>query len=365
MITERLFKKIYRGKQGLNKGLSTGFPRLDKFTFGLQRRYHYTIGGDSGAGKSTFALFSYIYKPLVQALKGEINAHFLIFSFELSSEVLFAKLLSLDLYDTYGIEISYENILSLTSEVDDETLKLIEERKHWLTDAEKLISIVDKSVSPEYVDSVLRMWFQKFGKFKTILNNHGEEQEIYVANDPSQYSIILTDHIRLTESKGDIKVTIDDLCKKQIPYRNICEGTFINVQQLNRGFKSMERRAGGTYQMIQLDDFDSSSASTQASEVVIAIFYPIREKLSKCEGYDTKKLMDMYRIIQLLKNRNGKSDKNIGVNFFGSIGLWRELPKAEEITDYEPYTYLIKPKLKEDIKDENKQDNKNIYEFKL
>ena len=41
----------------------------------------------------------------------------------------------------------------------------------------------------------------------------------------------------------------------------------------------MDRRAGGTYQLIQLDDFDSSSASTQASEVEIAIFYPAREKM--------------------------------------------------------------------------------------
>ena len=55
MITERLFKSIYRGKQGLNKGIPTGIPKLDKVTFGLQRKYHYTIGGDQGAGKSTIA----------------------------------------------------------------------------------------------------------------------------------------------------------------------------------------------------------------------------------------------------------------------------------------------------------------------
>ncbi len=255
MITESLFKNIYRGKQGLNKGLSTGIPKLDKVTFGLQRKYHYTIGGDSGAGKSTFALFSYIYKPLVQALNGEIDAHFLIFSFELSSTVLFAKLLSLDLYDNYGVEVSYEDILSLTSIIDDKTLELIEKRKFWLAKAEKLISIVDKSVSPEYVDTVLKMWFCKFGKFSTIYDSQREEQEIYTPKNPLQYTIVLTDHIRLTKSKGDIKTTIDDLCKVQIPYRNICEGTFINVQQLNRGFKAMDRRAGGTYQMIQLDDW--------------------------------------------------------------------------------------------------------------
>lgn len=352
MITERLFKSIYRGKQGLNKGIPTGVPKLDKVTFGLQRKYHYTIGGDQGAGKSTFALYSYIYRPLVEALKGNYKINFLIFSFELSSEVLFAKLLSLDLYETHGLEISYEQILSFTDVIDDATLKIIEARKFWLARAEKLISIVDKSVSPEYVDTVLRMWFCKFGKFIP----GPEDSEVYVPNDPNQYSIVLTDHIRLAESKGDIKTTIDDLCKKQIHYRNICEGTFINVQQLNRGFKAMDRRAGGTYQLIQLDDFDSSSASTQASEVVIAIFYPAREKMSKCEGYDIKQLTDKVRVLQLLKNRFGSADKNVGVSFFGSIGMWRELPKPEEITDYEPYTQLIHNKInkQEDVKTEDK-----------
>lgn len=359
MITERLFKSIYRGKQGLNKGIPTGIPKLDRVTFGIQRRYHYTIGGDQGAGKSTFALYSYIYRPLVEALKENYEINFLIFSFELSSEVLFAKLLSLDLYENYGLEISYEKILSFTDIIDDKTLKIIEERKFWLAKAEKLISIVDKSVSPEYVDTVLRMWFCKFGKFIP----GPDDSEVYMPNNPNQYSIVLTDHIRLTESKGDVKTTIDDLCKKQIHYRNTCEGTFINVQQLNRGFKAMDRRAGGTYQMIQLDDFDSSSASTQASEVVIAIFYPAREKMSKCEGYDIRQLQDSIRILQLIKNRFGKSDKNVGVNFFGSIGLWRELPKPEEINDYEPYTKLIQEdKIK---KEDVKQEDKLIYNFTL
>jgi hypothetical protein len=360
MITESLFKNIYRGKQGLNKGIPTGIPKLDAVTFGLQRKYHYTIGGDSGAGKSTLAIFSYIYKPLVQALKGEIDAHFLIFSFELSSTVLFAKLLSLDLYDTYGVEVSYEQILSLTSTIDDATLKLIEERKHWLSKAEKLISIVDKSVTPEYVETVLRMWFLKFGKFSTVRDSQGEEQEVYTPKNPLQYSIVLTDHIRLTKSKGDIKTTIDDLCKVQIVYRNICEGTFINVQQLNRGFKAMDRRAGGTYQMIQLDDFDSSSASTQASEVVIAIFYPFREKLSKCEGYNIKELQDSIRILQLIKNRNGKSDKNVGVSFYGSVGYWKELPKPEEINDYEPYKTLLNDCNKKDNVEKQKDKETNF-----
>ena len=51
MITERLFKSIYRGKQGLNKGIHTGILKLDRVTLGIQRRYHYGMGGDECVGK--------------------------------------------------------------------------------------------------------------------------------------------------------------------------------------------------------------------------------------------------------------------------------------------------------------------------
>lgn len=45
-------------------------------------------------------------------------------------------------------------------------------------------------------------------------------------------------------------------------------------------------------------------------------------------------------MITKLKNRFGKSDVNKGVVFHGEIGMFRELPKPEEITDYSEYLIL-------------------------
>lgn len=47
-VTSRLYKIIERGKEGSNKGLSTGLPKLDKIIYGVQRRCFTTIGGDTG-----------------------------------------------------------------------------------------------------------------------------------------------------------------------------------------------------------------------------------------------------------------------------------------------------------------------------
>ena len=83
-----------------------------------------------------------------------------------------------------------------------------------------------------------------------------------------------------------------------------------------------------------------SGGPTQASETVIAIYHPYREKRTKCAGYDIRQLGQYARIIQLLKNRFGEADKSVGAAFYGQVGLWKELPKPEQITDYEIYTKL-------------------------
>lgn len=49
MIVENLLQSITRGKQGLNKGLSTGLPIFDSIAFGVQRRWLSVWAGDSGS----------------------------------------------------------------------------------------------------------------------------------------------------------------------------------------------------------------------------------------------------------------------------------------------------------------------------
>ena len=80
-----------------------------------------------------------------------------------------------------------------------------------------------------------------------------------------------------------------------------------------------------------------SSGPTQACETVIAIYHPFREKRSKCEGYDIRQLRDRSRIVQVLKNRFGMSDKVVGSSFYGEINYWKELPKPDQINDYSIY----------------------------
>ena len=66
---EEFFQLVKEGREGHNIGLSTGSPKLDLYTDGVLPGTSYLIGGASGSGKSTWALWTYVYQPLIHYLR--------------------------------------------------------------------------------------------------------------------------------------------------------------------------------------------------------------------------------------------------------------------------------------------------------
>lgn len=278
----------------------------------------------------------------MESLKNpDIDIHFLLFSFEMSAEVLFAKLLSLYLYETYNKILSYGQILSLGEILSEEDYKYIEQAKPWLKKLELVCEIIDKPVTAKGLYAICKEWSKKFGRYEEEESVGNYVKETYIPNNSKQYLITIVDHMRLfsLNTGHTIKQEMDEACDYLIHFRNKCGFTIHAVQQLNRNFKSMERR-NSENALIGLEDLSDSGGPTQSAETVIAIYHPFREKRAKCEGYDIRQLKDRARLIQILKNRFGMSDKMIMTGFYGEIGLWKELPLPSEINDYEPYTHL-------------------------
>lgn len=246
-VTNSLFKNILDGKNGRNIGIPTGLPVIDSYTYGVQRSYLITVFADSGAGKTTYTLFSYVYAPLMYALETNSPLSLLYFSFEMSAEALFAKLLSLYIWDTYKQIIPFDEILSLKTPISDEKFKIIVDAKGWLEKIEKMMTIIDKPISSNQIGAALREWNSKYGTFVPAKNG----QEDYIPNNKDMMKIAILDHVKLIA--GGTREAIDQTCNEFIYYRNKCAITGVFVQQANRQSKSMDRRNGG-FQLLQLDD---------------------------------------------------------------------------------------------------------------
>ena len=114
-----------------------------------------------------------------------------------------------------------------------------------------------------------------------------------------------------------------------------------------------------------------SGGPVQDAEIVISMYNPNRDRLNSYRGYDISQLADKFRIISVLKSRYGDSDVEIGVNYFGWVNYWKEIPKPDDIYDYTKYQnpqYILKEiqntennidtqDIKKELDNTNQQDN--------
>lgn len=348
MGVDKLISSINDGQSGRNIGISTGLLTIDSIIYGIQRKYLYTVGADTSGGKTSFALDIFVYNLLKNA--GDRSVNILYYSFEMSSEVLFAKLISRYIWDQFQQVVTYEDILSLTKPISEDKKRYVDLSITWLKEISKKLTIYDKALTPNGIYATCKEWLKQFGTFEQV----GEHKENFIENDPDEYKIALIDHVGLISGPGTKKEKIDLTVDYFIYFRNKCGLSGVFIQQLNRNSKSMDRKLNN-YELIQLDDFKDTSGTTDGSEIVIALYYPFREKIAKCEGYPIQNVLkSRFRLCQVLKNRYGRSDVNKGLIFYGENGMFKELPRPEEIGDYEPYLNLDYNKQKdEQIDDEN------------
>lgn len=64
-----------------------------------------------------------------------------------------------------------------------------------------------------------------------------------------------------------------------------------------------------------------------------------------------------FRVITVIKSRYGESDVEDACAFYGKVGIFAELPRPDQITDYEKYKTT--DWLNTEIKDQNNMNNVN------
>ena len=356
MITENLLNQIEKGREGRNWGLSMGMPKLEQYIDGVSQGTYTLLFSGSGIGKSSFALNSYVYRPIMDNIDNLNKFQIIYISLEMKAEVLLAKLLSTYIFETYGKEISYKEMLSKTRNkvLSDEDYDLIQKSIPWMKQVESILTIYDKQLTAGKFDEILTKIAKANGSFEDTGN-----RRIYHPSDPDKVILIVIDHLALVTRTGGntLKNEMDNVSNLSVYYRNICNFSFLMIMQSNRESSNIERRKMDLLEP-QRSDIKDSSCMEADCDNMLAIFNPFREKLNSYRGYDIKTLGSHFRSIILLKNRYGDGDISIGCSFFGNCNLWHELPRADEINDYEKYitTDIYNPKMK--VKEEKIEDIK-------
>ena len=358
-LEEQILNEIDRGRAGFNHGITMGMPKLESIMDGNTRETYTLIMSNSGSGKTSFALYSYVYKPLVAHLNDN-DYKCLFISLEMNEISLYIKLLSIYIFETYGIQLSYKEILSRKREyiLSDEHYELVKACIPWVTKVKKHLEIYDKKASAKTVYAILKQRLEKMGKFVET-----ETRQIYIPNNQNLVYNVVIDHIALiTPSDGrKLKEEIDLLSAYLVTLREKCKISPVVIQQANREQGNIERFKAGK-SAFSINDAKDTGNTVQDCNVMIAIYNPYRDGLKTYRKYNIEVLQGAFRSIMVLKNRFGDCDAEVGCNFFGGINYFRELKKPDEIYDYEQYTdpnYLLKDSMKEDNIKENKEDQNN------
>lgn len=357
---EKFFDLVDRGRKGQNIGLTIGSPKLETYMDGYLPGTSYLIGAESGVGKTSFALWAFIYQPLKEYLSGvkqERDPYWIMFSLEMTQPQVYAKLVSMYIFDTFGITLRFKDIFSRGKDclLSDEHYELLQQCVEFMNVLDERLIFFEGTLTPQIFEEKINEVLLRFGKF---------EGESFIPNNPNQIVGLLIDHLSLIPGK---KEAIDAISRATVTIRNVTGIVSpILIAQFNRDNANMERLKGGLQEPTK-NDFKDSGSPYEDSSVCLALFSPHSHKLSTYRKYDIKVLEQCLISVTLLKSRFGSSDIVVPFNFFGDITHYIEMPRPDEIYDYSKYinpNYLLEDK-PESVDEQTSLDPNSNFNFIL
>jgi replicative DNA helicase len=334
-----LKRAVQEGMDGRNNGIPMGFDRLNRY-IGIRKSIYTLIGGLTGSGKTSFVDDAYVLNPFDWYISkyntSNIKLKIIYRSMERSRTYKLAKWASRKIFLDHGQIISVNKLLGWTEKMTKDEHDLFLMYEDYMGEMNEVMTIIDGPENAVGIAKELKAHALENG----VIEQVDEHRKIYIPNDESTITIVIIDHIGLLKTTKDQttkKDTIDKMSDELRYARDFFGYSPVVVSQFNRSISNIARLKNGDVEP-QLEDFAESSSTQNDADVVLALFDPMRYKVSDASGYDMGKLRDQfgakyYRSLRLIKNSYGEDDVRIGLGFLGQVGMFKELPRQKDMTD--------------------------------
>jgi hypothetical protein len=338
MSFELLRNEVNAGFEGRNNGIPMGFNRLNRY-IGIRKSTYTLVGGLTGSGKTSFIDDAYVLNPFdwyINQKTPKLKLRIIYRSMERSRTYKLAKWVGRKIFIDHGVIIPVSKLLGWNEKMTPDEHDLFLMYEDYIGSMEGIITIIDGPENPVGIAKELRDHALKNGHIEQI----DDYNKRYFPEDEDVITIVVIDHIGLLKTTKDLSTKKDviDKMSDELRYaRDFYGYTPVVVSQFNRDISNIQRLKNGDVEP-QLEDFAESSQTQNDADVVLALFDPMRYKVSDPSGYDLNKLRDSYgakyfRSLRLIKNSYGEDDVRIGLGFMGQIGMFKELPKKTSMTE--------------------------------
>jgi hypothetical protein len=338
MSFEQLKQEVQAGLDGRNGGIPMGFNRLNRY-IGIRKSMYFLVGGLTGSGKTSFIDDAFVLNPFdwyISHKAPNIKLRIIYRSMERSRTYKLAKWVARKIFVDQGIIIPVPKLLGWTEKMTKDEHDLFLMYEDYMNHMEEVITIIDGPENPVGIAKELKAHALQNGRIEQV----DEYNKRYFPNDESEITIVVIDHIgllKLTKDQTTKKAAIDKMSDELRFARDFYGYTPVVVSQFNRDISNPTRIKNGDVEP-QLEDFADSSQTQNDADVVLGLFDPVRYKVADPSGYNMDKLKDQYgakyfRSLRLIKNSYGEDDIRIGLGFMGQIGMFKELPRKNDITD--------------------------------
>jgi len=338
MIFNQLRQEVQLGLEGRNQGIPMGFDRLNRY-IGIRKSMYFLVGGLTGSGKTSFIDDAFVLNPFdwyIEQSNPGIKLRIIYRSMERTRVYKLAKWVSRRIFLDHGIVIGVPKLLGWTERMTKDEHDLFLMYEEYMNKISDVITIIDGPENPVGIAKELRAHALQNGRIEQV----DEYNKRYFPNNEQEVTIIIMDHIGLLKTTKDQttkKQAIDKMSDELRYARDFYGYTPVVVSQFNRDINNPIRIKNGDVEP-QLEDFAESSQTQNDSDIVLALFDPMRYKVADSSGYNLDKLKDgfgakYFRSLRLIKNSYGEDDVRIGLAFMGQIGMFKELPKKKDMTD--------------------------------
>lgn len=346
------YRLVDDGRLHKNRSISIGLPKMEEYMEGLNQGTSYLICGASGTYKSSILIHSFLYHPIMH---GDRDFHCILFSLEMTREQVLSRLLSIYIFEAYGVEIGFKQMFSRGKDttITDEQYAILQDCRPILDRFCEHITFYTDSLTAEKFASVMDSELKKYGTF---------DNGSYIPNDPNMILEVAVDHLNLVQTSNgkSKKECMDAISNMSVQIRNktkIVSPVFL--MQLNRNGANGERLRANQLEPNN-DDIKGTGSVLEDTHVCLLLFSPFAHKLNSYRGYDIQQLQG--RCVSMICSKNRFGTVNVCSSMFaaGEVCSFKELPKSDEIYDYSKYQTIDWLLQKDNDKKDEPQSNINL-----